>query len=150
MKERELYLDRIELNDKYSIQIDESQKYVNLYLNNNLLEQFSLRRTISTFFKFLQSHLHSENVIKDRYGEGIKIHDDLYMRLTDKYHELMVEFYHYDDNNKHVLFTTKTNYMTQKLFSMILVPEKAKIYPQFIIDPQNFKEIIDILSMIKI
>ena len=47
MKKRELYDQRIVINEQFSIQIDvKNQEMVNLYLDNHLLEQFKLNRKI--------------------------------------------------------------------------------------------------------
>src|SRR5690554_5617337 len=99
MKKRTLFLNRIILNKTYSLKIDESHEYLNIYKNEVLIEKFLLRRRIYTFFKLLQSIIQDDEVIIDNnkntalYGAEIKINDNLYMRLTTHREELTVEFY---------------------------------------------------------
>ena len=154
MKNRELYTEIINLTETYALKIDDNKNYVNIYQYQNLREQFSLKRRIYTFFKLLQSYIQSDKVIignnNDKlYGEKIHFTDNLFMQLSDKHETLMVEFYRYESNNNELLYTVRTNYMTQKLFSIMLIPNKVKENPHFLIDPQDFKELMDILSVIK-
>lgn len=158
MKERELFLDKIQIDDTYSMQVDiDSKEFVNIYENDVAIDQFALNRKIRTFFKELQKNINSEDYILDDknnrlYGKEIHIKEDIYMQVTNKHKELVIEFYHKDEeNNIKILYLTRMNYMTQKLFYMMLIPKKVKDDPKYqILNPKEFKDLMDILSMIKI
>ncbi len=147
-------MDKIVLNEIFSIQIDkDSKEYVNIYEYDKILEQFSLNKRIYTFFKTLQHYTASDEYIVDEinkvklYGKEIHIKDDIYLQLVNNENGLLIEFYTKDQNNREILYFAKTDYMTQKLFYLMLMPKELK---PSLINPQDYKEIIDILSVIKI
>ncbi len=157
MKKRDLFLDKIQIDDIYSMQIDPNTlETVNIYENNQLIEQFSLKRRIFTLFKTLQKYINSDDSILDKerniklYGKEIPIKEDIFMKVSDEHKELIVKFYHKQDE-KNVLYLTKMNYMTQKLFHNMLIPKKVIENPKYqLLNPKEFKDLMDILSVIKI
>jgi len=153
MKKRELFLDKIQIDDTYSMQVDlETEEFVNIYENNVVIDQFSLRRRIHTFFKVLQEYTNSDIVIIDHdknhklYGKEIHIKDKIYMQISDNHQELVIEFYIKEENvEEELLYLTKMHYMTQKLFSMMLIPKKVLDDPKFqIMNPNDFKDLMDV------
>ncbi|QVK17053.1 hypothetical protein KHQ81_09145 [Mycoplasmatota bacterium] len=158
MKKRELFLDRIQIDDTYSIQVDsDTEEFVNIYKNDVIVEQFSLKRRIYTFFKVLQTYTNSDEAIIDPnkniklYGKEIHIKDQIYMQAIDEHKDLVIEFYKKEeDTEDNLLYLTKMNYMTQKLFNMMFIPKKVIDIPNYqIMNPKEFKDLMDILSVIK-
>lgn len=158
MKNRELFLDKINIDDTFSMQIDqENQEELFIYENNVVIDVFSLRKRIYTLFKVLQELTNTSELIdyKEKkaklYGKEIHVIDDIYMQLTNKHENLIVEFNQKINNENKLLYLTKTNYMTQKLFHMMLIPKKVIEDPDYkTTNPKLFKDLIDVLSVIKI
>ncbi len=158
MKKRELFLNRIQIDDTYSMQVDELEENLIIYENDVEIEQFSLRRRIYTLFKVLQEYTNSIDYIEDKekkhnlYGKEIQINNDVYMQLNDEYGVLAIEFYQkIPDGEDELLYLTKLDYMTQKLFTMMLIPNKVIEDPKYqILNPKEFKDLIEILSLIKV
>lgn len=158
MKERELFLEKIKINETFSMQVDpEKQETLIIYKNGMGVESFSLRKRIYTLFKTLQEYTNSTDFVIEKekkyklYGQAIHIKDDIYMQINDKHDSMIIEFYKIEDNKKEILYLMKTDYMTQKLFHQMLIPEKVLTIPNFqVMNPTLFKDFIDIISVIKI
>lgn len=158
MKKRELFLDKIQIDETFSMQIDYTEENLIIYENEVEIDKFSLRRRIYTLFKVLQEYTNANNYIEDKekknklYGKEIQINTDIYMQLNDKYGTLAIDFYQkIPDGEDELLYLTKLDYMTQKLFAMMLIPNKVIDNPKYqILNPKEFKDLMDILSMIKI
>lgn len=157
MKKRDLFSGKIQIDEFFSMQVDkDNQKILNIYNNNILLDKFLLNKRIFTLFKVLQTYIQNEDVIIDKkhhaslYGKEIFIEEDLFMQLKEHDENLYVEFYKYENDKRKILYRISTNHMSQRLFSIMLLPKKAQEYPKLFINPNDVKEIIDILSVIKI
>lgn len=154
MKQRELYLEKIILNDQYSLQIDpNNQENLLIYENNTIIEEFSLRKRIHTLFKTLQDLTEdSEYIMLDQktklYSKEIKINDNIYMKVTDHHVCVTVDFYQKNnDHSNELLYLTKMTYMTQKLFNKLLIPEKV-IHDEHYQDKNTleFKDMLEVLT----
>lgn len=158
MKDRELYLNRIQIDDTYSMQIEpEEQESLIIYENDTVIENFSLRRRIYTLFRTLQDYTKADEFVYDKekkykmYGKAIHIMDNIYMQINDEHDSSVVEFYEKENDHKKLLYIMKMNYMTQKLFQHILIPKKVLSTPDFqTMNPNLFKDFVDIVSVIKI
>lgn len=154
MKKRDLYLDRIYIDERYSMQVDpNNNENLLIYDDKEVVLEFSLNRRIHTLFKELQKLIQSEEVVgSGMYGRAIHIKDHLFMKANDRYEVDTVDFYTQDaEGNQNVIYITKTSYMTQKLFHRILIPIEMLNDPEYQNkNPNVFKEMIDLLQMIHI
>ena len=151
-------MEGINIDNSLSLRIDnENTEYVNIYQNKNLIEQFSLKRRIYTLFKTIQILTKADGAVLftnkniPLYGKEIQVKENFFIKFTDAYGEVKLKFYEYDKESKeNILYVSPIYFHSQKFFSMLLLPEKIKINPGFLLDPQDFKEIIHLLSLIRI
>ncbi|MDF2700147.1 MAG: hypothetical protein K0Q49_1703 [Haloplasmataceae bacterium] len=152
MKKRELYYEKIKINDTFSIQIDPNNNENLLILKNNeVIDTFSLQRKIYTLFKVLQDYLKDDDyvIVEDNqskiYGQEINLYDNVYMKINPFRKCLTIDIYRKDDDNETLLYITKLTYISQKLFNMILIPKKLIEQPNFYIT--NVFKFIDMLEL---
>ncbi len=155
MKKRKIYDKLININETYSMQIDESNEdIVNIYKNNKLIEQFKLNRKIYTLFKVLQDYIQDENyiVVEDNnskiYGKEIYLYDDIYMKINADRACLTLDFYQkINDTEIKLIYLTKLIYTCQKLFYMILIPQKLNNNPNYYIT--NVFKFLDMIEIMR-
>ncbi len=159
MKKRDLFLDKIQIDETFSMQIDlETEGILKIYENDVEIDNFSLTKRIYTLFKVIQEYTNSDKKLIDKgknttlYGKEIHIKDQIYMQAKYKHEFLIIEFFLKEENSEErLLYLTKMNYTTQKLFHMMLIPKKVLDDPKYqLLYPKEFKDLIDILSIIKI
>ncbi|MDF2700148.1 MAG: hypothetical protein K0Q49_1704 [Haloplasmataceae bacterium] len=153
MKQRELFLDQILIDDAYSIKIDpKNNENLIIYENNTIIDEFSLKKRIYTLFKMIQELTDDQDfILLDQkiklYGKEIKIKDDIYMKISESHVCLTVDFYKKVNNEIILYYLTKMTYMTQKLFNKMLIPEKMtndENYQEN--NATEFKDMLEILS----
>lgn len=152
MKKRELFYDKIYINEDIVIQIDPNNVgNLLIYKNDVILENFSLSRKIYTLFKVIQDITNDEDyvIVEDNqcmiYGKEINLYENIYMKVNPNRKCLTVDLYRKDENKETLLYLTKMVYISQKLFNMMLIPQKLIEQPKYYIT--NVFKFIDMLEL---
>lgn len=154
MKKRELFRERIAVNKEISFQINTiNDEYVNIYLNNKLVEKFKLNRKIYTFFKVIQDYAKDDDyiIIEDNaakiYGKEIDLSENVFMKINADRACLTLDFYQRKSKDEiKLVYLTKLVYTSQKLFYMMLIPKKLEIKQSYYItNVFKFLDMIEIL-----
>lgn len=154
MKNRELYYDRIVINDNLYLKINEDDnEFVNLYKHNKLMEKFKLNRKIYTLFKVIQDYTNDDDyiIVEDTnskiYGKEIHLYENVYMKVNACHACLTVDFYRKDKDNIQLIYLTKLIYTVHKFFHMMLIPKKLEKNPNYYIT--NVFKFLDMLEIMK-
>ncbi len=155
MKKRELFREKIKVNKELSFQIDENNdEYINIYIKNKLVEKFKLNRKIYTFFKIIQDYTKDDDyiIIEDNgvkiFGKEIYISEDVFMKINAFRACLTLDFYQKkSDNEIKLVYLTKLIYTSQKLFYMMLIPEKLETKPSYYVT--NVFKFIDMIEILR-
>jgi len=155
MKKKEIYDKLIQIDESYSMQIDEdNDEIINIYQDDLLIEQFKLNRKIYTLFKVLQDYIQDEDyiVVEDInakiYGKPIHLYEDVYMKINADRACLTLEFYYkISQTETNLIYLTKLIYTSQKLFHMMLIPNKLAVFPNYYVT--NIFKFLDMIEILR-
>ena len=154
MNKNELYTKMIQINEHYTMQVNQdNHDILDIYFYNQLIYQFELNRRIYTLFKIIQELINDQDyiIIEDYnikiYGKPIFLYDNVYMQINPNRACLTLDFYKLINNKKELVYLTKLIYTTKRLFYHILVPHKLDTVKNYYLgNIFKFLDMIEILN----